>query len=128
VAYLRAILSSALAHAVCDDELPRNVAAHVRLSPLHTATCEPLTAAEARRLLAAAHGNRHHALFELALRAGLRRGGLLGLRWSDLNLDAATLTSGRPCNATAPAGSSSCPPRAHPPTGVSLSLATRSPP
>jgi integrase len=91
VAYLRAILSSALAHAVRDDELPRNVAAYVRLGPLRTATCEPLTAAEARRLLAAAHGNRHHALIELALRTGLRRGELLGLRWTDLNLDAATL-------------------------------------
>jgi integrase len=91
VAYLRAILSSALAHSVRDDELPRNVAAHVRLGPLRTAGCQPLTAAEARHMLTAAAGNRYHALFELALRTGLRRGELLGLRWADLNLDQATL-------------------------------------
>jgi integrase len=46
----------------------------------------PFTAAEARRYLAAAATHRHNALFELALRTGMRRGELLGLQWSDLDL------------------------------------------
>ncbi len=50
----------------------------------------PLTATEARRLLHAAHGDRLHALYELALRTGLRKGELLGLHWDDLDLDGGT--------------------------------------
>jgi len=47
---------------------------------------EPLTIEEARAFLAATDGHRLSALFELALRTGLRKGELLGLRWEDLNL------------------------------------------
>lgn len=51
---------------------------------------EPLTAEEARAFLAATHGQRLSALFELALRTGLRKGELLGLRWEDLDLAGGT--------------------------------------
>ncbi len=47
---------------------------------------EPLTAEEGRRLLAAARSNRLWAAYELAVRIGLRRGEVLGLRWSDVDL------------------------------------------
>ncbi|PJN06203.1 hypothetical protein CG723_40460 [Streptomyces sp. CB01635] len=47
---------------------------------------ESLTAEEAREFLAGANGHRLHALFELALHTGLRKGELLGLRWEDLDL------------------------------------------
>lgn len=66
VRYIRAVLSSALAHAVREEILHRNVASVVRL--------------------------RHGALFELALRTGMRRGELLGLQWGDLDLDTGYLT------------------------------------
>jgi integrase len=85
--YLRAILSSALAHAVREDALPRNVASAVRLPDTRAAVFQPLTATEARWLLVAARPTRLGALVELALRTGLRRGELLGLGWDDLDLE-----------------------------------------
>ncbi|CAM5681309.1 Integrase OS=Streptomyces griseomycini OX=66895 GN=FHS37_007637 PE=4 SV=1 [Streptomyces griseomycini] len=62
---------------------------------------EPLTAAEARQLLRAAEDHRLQALFELALHTGLRKGELLGLQWSDLDLDSGTATSVAPFKHTA---------------------------
>ena len=91
VAYTQAVLSSALAHAVRDGHLSRNVASRLGIAHASPVGRQPLTADEGRRLLAAAANHRHRALFELALRTGLRRGELLGLRWSDLDLDAAAL-------------------------------------
>ena len=91
LAYLRAILSSALSHAVRDGQLGRNVASRLRLGNPRPTQHQPLTAAEARRLLAAAEGHASQALIELALRTGLRRGELLGLHWADLDLDDAAL-------------------------------------
>jgi len=88
---LRAIMSSALAHAVGEGALPLNVAAAVRL-PSPRARFEPFTASEARKYLRAAREHRHGPLYELALRTGLRQGELLGLRWTDLDLDAGHLT------------------------------------
>ncbi|WP_034088721.1 tyrosine-type recombinase/integrase [Streptacidiphilus albus] len=85
--YLRGILSSALAHAVREDELPRNVATSVRLGDTRSKPFEPLTGSEARRLLNAGRGTQLGVLVELALRTGLRKGEALGLRWSDLDLE-----------------------------------------
>jgi integrase len=90
--YLRAILSAALSHAVREDLIGRNVASAVQLGQPRPTPFEPLTAAEARKLMDAVRFNRWAVLFELALRTGLRRGELLGLRWSDLDLAAGTLT------------------------------------
>ncbi len=95
IAYLRAILSSALAHAMREDELSRNVASAVRLGPIRGRLFEPFTAAEARRFLAAVEGDEWQVLFGLALRTGLRRGELLGLKWTDLDLDGGSLTVAR---------------------------------
>lgn len=91
VRYLRTILSSALSHAVAEDELPRNVDSAVRLATHRPAWFEPLTAAEARRLLDAARSHRLGVVVELALRTGLRRGEVLGLKWDDLDLDTAVM-------------------------------------
>lgn len=49
------------------------------------------TTEEAQRFLAAADGHRLGPAFHLGVAAGLRRGELLGLRWSDLNLDTGCL-------------------------------------
>ena len=46
-----------------------------------------LTPTEARTLLEAAKGERFEALYVLAITAGLRRGELLGLRWTDVDLE-----------------------------------------
>ena len=47
---------------------------------------------EARRLLAAAAGDRLEAFYSVALAVGLRRGEALGLTWSDLDLQKGILT------------------------------------
>ncbi|EDY43060.1 tyrosine-type recombinase/integrase [Streptomyces sp. SPB074] len=90
VTYVHAVLKSALEHAVREDELPRNVARNVKTTTPRPRRFQPLTATEAQRLLHAANGDRLHALYELALRTGLRKGELLGLHWEDLDLDGGT--------------------------------------
>ncbi|MEU5214707.1 tyrosine-type recombinase/integrase [Streptomyces sp. NPDC020807] len=92
VRFLLVILRAALQHAVREDELPRNVARNVELSMGTKREIEPLTAAEGRRLLTAARENRLWAAYELAVRIGLRRGELLGLRWSDVDLHEGVLS------------------------------------
>ncbi|MEV5762552.1 site-specific integrase [Streptomyces tendae] len=87
VTYVHSVLKSALEYAVREDELPRNVARNAKTAAPRTRRFQPLTAAEARQFLQAASGDRLHALYELALRTGLRKDELLGLRWEDLNLD-----------------------------------------
>lgn len=92
VTYVHAVLKSALEHAVREDELPRNVARNVKTTTPRPRRFQPLTTAEARRLLHAANGDRLRALYEVALRTGLRKGELLGLHWEDLALDDGTAT------------------------------------
>ncbi len=46
-------------------------------------------------LLEAARGDRYEALYVLCLMAGLRQGEALGLKWSDIDLDAGTLRVNR---------------------------------
>ena len=50
-----------------------------------------LTPGEARQLLDAARGDRLEALYSVALALGLRQGEALGLKWSDIDLDAGVL-------------------------------------
>ena len=45
--------------------------------------------------MTAAEGTRFHPLYVVAATLGLRRGELLGLRWCDIDMDEATVTSGR---------------------------------
>ncbi|KUL47682.1 integrase [Streptomyces violaceusniger] len=92
VRFLLVLLRAALAHAVREDELPRNVAKNVELSMGTKREIEPLTVEEGRRLLAAARGNRMWAAYELAVRIGMRRGEVLGLRWKDVDLTDGTVT------------------------------------
>ncbi len=92
VTYVHSVLKSALEHAVREDELPRNVSRNVKTATPRPRRFRPLTAAEARQLLQTASGDRLHALYELALRTGLRKGELLGLHWEDLDLDSGTAT------------------------------------
>lgn len=90
VTYVHSVLKSALEHAVREDELPRNIARNVKATTPRPRRFTPLTAAEARQFLRAAETDRLHALYELALRTGLRKGELLGLRWEDLDLNVGT--------------------------------------
>ncbi|WP_406084476.1 tyrosine recombinase XerC [Streptomyces virginiae] len=109
VAYVHSVLKSALEHAVREDELPRNVARNVKTTAPRPRRFQPLTAAEARQFLQAARADRLHALYELALRTGLRKGELLGLRWEDLDLDGGTTTVRYSLQRTRTAGLTSLP-------------------
>ncbi len=103
------MLKSALEHAVREEEIPRNVARNVRTGTPRPRRFEPLTADEARQFLTAARGHRLHALFELALHTGLRKGELLGLRWEDFDLDAGTAAIRRTLQRTSAGGLTTLP-------------------
>jgi integrase len=94
--YARAVLRRALGHAERWDLVRRNAAA-LTDSPKGAGTKldDALTADEARRVLVTAEGERLEALAVLALSLGMRRGELLGLRWSDVDLVAQELTVAR---------------------------------
>jgi integrase len=84
-------LSAALEMAVLEGKLVRNVARLVT-PPEHTQReRETWSKAEVKQFLGKASGDRLHAAWRLSL-YGLRRGEVLGLRWSDIDLKAKTLT------------------------------------
>jgi integrase len=85
---LRASLNRAVKHG-------RMAANPVQLTdpPPHTVPeMRALTLAEARQVIGAAEQSRNGAAFVLALSLGLRRGEVLGLQWSDVDLTDGTLT------------------------------------
>ncbi|MCX4859635.1 tyrosine-type recombinase/integrase [Streptomyces canus] len=107
--YIHSVLKSALEHAVREEEIPRNVARNVRTGTPRPRRFEPLTADEARQFLTTTNEHRLHALFELALHTGLRKGELLGLRWEDLYLDTGTATVRRTLQRTTAGGLTTLP-------------------
>ncbi|MGA5642809.1 tyrosine-type recombinase/integrase [Streptomyces cinereoruber] len=109
LAYIHSVLKSALEHAVREEEIPRNVARNVRTGTPRPRRFSPLTVHEARTLLASAQSHRLQALFELALRTGLRKGELLGLRWEDVDLNGGTASIRRTLQRTRTAGLTTLP-------------------
>jgi integrase len=92
VAYQRAVLRQALAHAERWGLVERNVA-RLTVPPRQVRhEVQPFTPDQARTFLAAIEGDRHEALYLVALAVGLRQGELLGLTWADVELDAGALT------------------------------------
>nr|WP_258312005.1 site-specific integrase [Streptomyces sp. ZEA17I] len=109
LAYIHSVLKSALEHAVREEEITRNVARNVRTGTPRPRRFEPLTADEARQFLAAVRKNRLFALYELALRTGLRKGELLGLQWEDLGLQTGTASIRRTLQRTQTGGLTALP-------------------
>jgi integrase len=89
VRHVRTVLRRALAQALKRGNVVRNVATMVDPPRLERRRQgHVLDAEQARTLLAAADGDRLMApLLTLALTLGARRGELLGLRWSDLDVE-----------------------------------------
>jgi integrase len=87
VVHIRMVLRTALNQAMKWSLIARNPAALVDPPRMPRGEIRPLTAEEARRFLDAAKGERLEALYTLALFSGLRRGEILGLRWSDVDLE-----------------------------------------
>jgi len=92
---IHAALHRALKQAVRWGLVPRNVTDAVDPPKLVREEINALSPEETRRFLATARGDRLEALYVLAIHCGPRRGELLGLRWSDVDLDAGTLRINR---------------------------------
>jgi integrase len=92
VIHLRGILRRALQRAVRHGGLARNAAGLADPPRLPKANVpEPYSLGEARMLLHAIRGDRLEALWIVYLTTGLRRGQAIGLRWTDIDLEAGTI-------------------------------------
>jgi integrase len=89
---IHATLSSALTAAVDQGLLPDNPAQRIRLPKKGRYQASVWSAEQAAKFLAATRYDPHAALWRMALVLGLRRGELLGLRWTDVNASAGTVT------------------------------------
>lgn len=93
VQHIRSALRSLLSKALKMGIVVRNVAASAYVDvpriPYHEVAV--LTPEQARHFLACAVGERYEGIYLLAISCGLRKGEILGLRWSDLDLDQSTL-------------------------------------
>jgi integrase len=92
--HLHAVVHRGLAKAVRQGKVPRNVAELVDEDArpvVNRLEMHVLADADYERFLTAIHGERLEALYVVAIREGLRRGEILGLRWRDVDLDSGTL-------------------------------------
>ena len=87
VRYIHAVLHRALKQALRWGLVPRNASESVDLPRLGNEEVEALLPEEVRAFFEAAQEDRLEALYVVAVTVGLRRGELLGLRWTDLKLD-----------------------------------------
>jgi integrase len=91
VQYIHTTMHKALKDAMIDGLIPKNVSAHIRLPKPRKKEINPLNPEQAKTFLEAARGDRYEALYVLAVHCGLRQGELLGLKWSDVDLDGGVL-------------------------------------
>lgn len=91
VQYIRAILRRALNQAMRWRYISFNPAMLVEVPRRDKAEIQPLTLDEAQRLLAQVKGHRLELLYSMALMLGLRRGEVLGLLFSSINLERGTV-------------------------------------
>jgi integrase len=91
VQYVHAILHRALDQATRWNLIPRNPADLVDAPRPERHEMAVLSPEQVSTLLTAAAGDRHEALYVVAVTGGLRLGELLGLRWADLNWENGTL-------------------------------------
>src|SRR3712207_3484864 len=95
VQYTHAVLRRALKQAKRWGMVNHNVAEDVDSPRLKRDEIQGLDRKQTRKLLEAAEGVRLHALYVVAVTAGLRPGEMLALRWSDVDLEAGTLRVNR---------------------------------
>ena len=80
-------LRTALGAAFKRGHIGRNVASLAEPPKVNEEEVEPYTMEEVKMLLKAAEGRRNGARWAVALALGLRQGEVLGLRWSDVDLE-----------------------------------------
>jgi len=91
VRHIHALLHEALGRAEAWGFASRNVARLVQPPRAARHEMSALRPDQARLLIETAHGDRLEALYVLALTTGMREGELLALRWSDVDLDGASI-------------------------------------
>ena len=92
VQYILVTLHKALKQAVMDGLIPRNVTEAVKAPQAHKKEVRPLDTTQIKALLSAARGGRLQALYVLAIHTGLRRSEILGLKWTDVDLETGILS------------------------------------
>ena len=92
---IHAVCRSALERATADGLVSANVALGCKLPPKKGREMQILTQKEIVRFLARAKEEGYYEMFLLELTTGMRRGEILGLKWSDLNLRTGTLRIAR---------------------------------
>jgi integrase len=95
VRYIHAVLHRALSKAVELRLISRNPAASADPPKVRHEEITPLNMDQTRAFLEAARGQKYEALYVLSLTCGLRMGESLGLKWSDIDLEAETLRVNR---------------------------------
>lgn len=91
VAMIREVLRGALNVAIKMQMIERNAAALAAPPRQVKADRRTFSPDEARRLLVAVETDRLSTLYRLALTLGMRQAEILGLRWTDVDLEAGTL-------------------------------------
>lgn len=91
IQYIHAVLRNALQHALREELVLRNVARLVRTPAPSYTTGQGLSTAVAKLVLKELRDHRFYALYVLALAMGMRRGELLGLSWTAVDLERRTL-------------------------------------
>ncbi|CAN3980480.1 tyrosine-type recombinase/integrase [Kitasatospora purpeofusca] len=81
------VLRSALSAACRDELIVRNVAMLVQPPRVTSREVKPWTLAQTRTFLSTARADPLYAAFVLAIALGMRRGEIIGLRWSEVDLD-----------------------------------------
>lgn len=85
------VLYSALKQAVLEHKIPYNPCENAKPPKPETKPIQPLTAAEVKKFLNFIRFDWFYPVFLTELGTGLRRGELLGLKWGDIDLEAATV-------------------------------------
>jgi integrase len=91
IALTRRVLVVCLSDAMRDGIVIRNAAALARPPRVQEPRRRALDVAEVRRLLEAIQDDPDEAFITLAVTTGMRRGEIFGLRWQDVDLEAARL-------------------------------------
>ena len=88
-------IRSALEKAIVEKLITRDPSTGCKLPPKKSREMKVLTSNEIGRFLARAKEEGYYEMFLLELSTGMRRGELLGLKWSDLNLTSGVLKISR---------------------------------
>ena len=91
IGHAHRVLHKALADAAAIELVPRNVATVIKPPKVESEEVEILTSPQITEILAKLEGHWLYPFAAIDLGTGLRRGELLALRWSDVDLEGATL-------------------------------------